>query len=140
MKNLFSTKFDTYACVNDSITASIDGIDYTATIHHDTEHHINDDDHHDENQDVTGCDDEQFAKLLKCRQAWFDDEWSYCGIIVTASKGGIELEISESLWGLEMNYPDSDNAYLTEEANNLLEQAIDLAPGALETMLETLNA
>jgi len=32
-----------------------------------------------------------------------------------------------SLWGIEANYPDSDNAYLTEVANGLLPEALEAA-------------
>ena len=28
-------------------------------------------------------------------------------------------------WGIEANYPDSDNAYLTDVANELLPEALD---------------
>jgi hypothetical protein len=28
------------------------------------------------------------------------------------------------LWGIEANYPDSDNSYLTEVANEMLPQAV----------------
>jgi len=37
--------------------------------------------------------------------AWKNDEWYYCGVI----------------------YPDSDNAYLTEVANELLPEALEVA-------------
>ena len=32
-----------------------------------------------------------------------------------------------SLWGIEANYPDSDNAYLSQVANELLSEALDAA-------------
>ena len=36
-----------------------------------------------------------------------------------------------SLWGVEANYPGSDNAYLTEVANELLPEALDVARAVL---------
>ncbi|WP_272991028.1 hypothetical protein [Hyphomonas adhaerens] len=36
-----------------------------------------------------------------------------------------------SLWGVEANYPGSDNAYLTEVANDLLPEALDTARAVL---------
>ena len=59
-------------------------------------------------------------------RAWCDDEWFYCGIVVTVSRNGIDLA-TESLWGIECNYPDSGNAHLGETARELADEAIDIA-------------
>jgi len=57
--------------------------------------------------------------------AWKNDEWYYCGVILSVALEGITLDrFAASLWGIEANYPDSDNAYLTEVANELLPEAI----------------
>ena len=38
---------------------------------------------------------------------------------------GLTLDkFAASLWGIEANYPDSDNAYLSEVANELLSEAL----------------
>ncbi len=52
---------------------------------------------------------------------WCDDQWSYVGIIVTATdtRTGIELA-SASLWGIESHSAD----YLAEVANDLTTEAI----------------
>lgn len=135
----FVESFDSFACILDSLTVNLGGIDYTATIHFDGDYNIDDDDCHNEDQTVTGCDDEQFEKLLAARQAWFDDEWCYIFIVVEAMKGGIDLDVHASLSGIEMNYPGSDNAYLTETANELLAQAFDMAPDAVEYLIDSLQ-
>ena len=58
-------------------------------------------------------------------RAWCNDEWTYCGIVLTVTDpNGAEIA-DESLWGIEMNYPGSDNAYLLDVANELAEQAHD---------------
>ena len=60
--------------------------------------------------------------------AWKNDEWFYCGVILSASIDGLELtDHAASLWGIEANHPDSDNAYLSKVANELLSEAIEAA-------------
>ena len=57
--------------------------------------------------------------------AWKNDEWFYCGVILSVAIDGLTLDrFAASLWGIEANYPDSDNAYQTEVANDLLPEAI----------------
>jgi hypothetical protein len=65
------------------------------------------------------------ARAEAVMQAWRKDEWFYCGIVLSAAFEGIVLEShAASLWGIEANYPDSDNAYLSEVANELLPEAL----------------
>ena len=60
--------------------------------------------------------------------AWKNDEWYYCGVILSVSIDGLTLDrFAASLWGIEANYPDSDNAYLTEVANELVPEALETA-------------
>ena len=139
----FSKGFDNYACADESISVEIAGITYTATIEHDCDTHINDDDTHNIDQAVTGCNEEQQAKLLEARNAWVNNKWFYCGIVlsasISASKGGVDLDISAALWGIECNYPGSDNSYLLEVANELLEDAIKQAVENLTCVVESLT-
>jgi hypothetical protein len=52
---------------------------------------------------------------------WCRDEWCWVGVVLSVSKGGIELdEYAASLWGIE----SSAGEYLTEVANELLGEAI----------------
>jgi hypothetical protein len=66
---------------------------------------------------------------FKALQAWCNDDWFWCGIVLSVEKAGVDLidEYAVALWGIECNYPGSQNAYLTEVANDLLPQALDLA-------------
>ena len=114
---MFKTKFDDYACVGDYIECQVDDFTVLATIHHDDSAHI--DDRRNINK---GCNDEQQA-----RAAWLNNEWCYCGIVLTVSKCGVELDDSHSLWGVELNYPGADNSYLLEVANGLLTGALESA-------------
>ena len=124
----FTTPFDSYACEGDTITGTLAGYDLTARIVRDDDHKIDDDDCHNPDQRVTGCDDEQQAKLLEARRAWFDDEWFYCGIVISVSRNGVLIDNhAASLWGIECNYPGGGNAYLLDIANELAGEAVERA-------------
>lgn len=131
---MFTKFFDYYVCVGDAISVDIDGFVVTATLHSDHTH-IDDDDSHNLDQSVTGCDDVQQAKLLAARKAWLAGEWFYCAVILSVSKRGVVLsDYAASLWSIEANYPGSDNSYLTEVANELLPKAITEAKRILKTL------
>ena len=132
---MFKQNFDSYACIGDFISCKVDGIEYRARIEHDIDYGIDDDDGHNPDQSVTGCDDKQQERLLNARQAWFNDEWFYCGVVISAHKAGVEIEqYAASLWGIDCNYPDSNNSYLKDVANELLPDAIDSANSILELL------
>lgn len=58
-------------------------------------------------------------------RAWCDDEWYWCGIVVTVTHTETDTELaSESLWGNDANHPNGDNSYLTECATDLAESAL----------------
>jgi hypothetical protein len=73
--------------------------------------------------------------LLK---AWCEDKWFYCGIVLTVRKGGVQIidECGPALWRIEANAPGSDNSYLSEVANELLDEAIDAAREAIAEQCE----
>lgn len=71
-------------------------------------------------------------------RAWCRDDWHYCGVVVTVEREGVELA-SESLWGVERNYPGSDNAYLTETAGELAETALEAARETIARLAETIS-
>ena len=135
----FTQKFDDYVCIGDTIICTVDGYTVTARISHDDTP-----DAPDERQDgfwpSLYKDDAGFigsgngwrdrfdnAQALANRvmAAWKNDEWFYCGVILSVALDGLTLDrFAASLWGIEANYPDSNNAYLTEVANELLPEAI----------------
>lgn len=58
-------------------------------------------------------------------RAWCRDEWWYVGVVLSVERKGVVLDKhAASLWGIECNYPDSDNAYLNTVANELLPEAL----------------
>lgn len=73
----------------------------------------------------------------------------YCGVVITARKGGVALleEFAHALWGVDINWPSSDNAYLVQVANELLdsakiaaEESLTRAIARAEATLERLKA
>ena len=135
----FTQKFDDYVCIGDAITCTVDRYTVTARIAYDDPP-----DAPDERQDgfwpslypndagFIGAGngwrdrfDTAQAKAEAVMAAWKNDEWIYCGIILAVAIDGLVLtDHAASLWGIETNYPDSDNAYLAEAANELLLEAI----------------
>jgi len=138
----FTQKFDSYVCLGDSLTCEVEGYTVTARIAHDDTP-----DAPDERQDgfwpSLYPDDAGFigagnrwrdrfataqALAERVMAAWKNDEWFYCGVILSVAIDGFELtDHAASLWGIEANYPESDNAYLTEVANELLLGALEAA-------------
>lgn len=144
----FSETFDSYVCEGDTIAAQVDGYAVTARV-------VRDDtpDAPDKRQDgfwptlnpkdagYIGADktdadlEAAKARAKSVMDSWQDDEWFYCGIIIRVSRAGVTLDDhAASLWGIEANYPNSDNAYLTEVARELMPEAIDAARSALATL------
>lgn len=135
----FSQRFDDFVCEGDSITCEVDGYTVTARLARDDTP-----DAPDERQDgfwpslypndagFIGAGNgfrDRFAKAQAKAEAvmaaWKNDEWYYCGVILSVAIDGLEIiDHAASLWGIEANYPDSDNAYLAEVANELLPEAI----------------
>lgn len=69
-------------------------------------------------------------------KAWCNDEWYYGGVSLMVSKEGVVLEeFAASLWGIAVNHPHGDNSYLTEVANELLDEAIRVGKAQLEKLL-----
>lgn len=85
-----------------------------------------------------GCSGSQAHKnacaVVKRLRAWFNDEWHYCGVVVTATVGGLELA-SSSLWGIESNAGD----YLTEASNELLQECMTEAKARAAELIHTLG-
>lgn len=104
-------QFDSYVCDGDTIQWTTEGFDLTARVVYD--------------QDTKPTDFECYEP--EDVQRWKDDEWFYCGLIVSVSLNGVELsDHAASLWGIDCNFGD-DNAYLTDVAQDLQAEAIPTA-------------
>lgn len=102
------TKFPKYACVGDTVERELPGGVYLrARIEHDDYTRPEDSDCYT-GEDV---------------QRWRDDEWSYCGIVVSVHVGTDTIDDhAASLWGIELNFSDDGNSYLDEVADELCDQ------------------
>lgn len=142
----FQETFLPYVCTDDTITCEVDGFTVTARI-------VADDcpDSLDRRQDGFWPSlyigdpgfigpgpnhrdrlDQAKARAASVMQAWRKGDWFYCGIVLSVSLEGVTLsDHAASLWGAEANYPDSDNAYLSEVAGDLLPEALDEARAIL---------
>ena len=100
---MFTTQFDKYACVGDSISCNVGKHTFVARIERVDDSNVNDFECYSEDQ----------------IQSWKNDDWFFCGIVLSCSYNGISLECTESLWGIECNLSDN-NDYLMEVANELL--------------------
>ena len=151
----FWERFDRYVCEGDSIACEIDGFYVMARI-------VRDDclDAPDERQDgfwpslyindpgFIGPGNNFRERLEKAQaeaeavmDAWRKDEWFYCGIMLAIECEGVELdENAASLWGIEANYPGSDNAYLSEVAGELLPDALAAGRAALTRLMASAPA
>ena len=72
-----------------------------------------------------GTSGEQAARAVeadfKHLSDWCNDEWYWCSVILSVSKNGVTLdEYAASLGGIE----STDRSYLTEVANELLDEAV----------------
>ena len=132
---MFTEKFDSYVCIGDTIKCEVEGFTLVARIEHDPDTRIDDDDCHNIDQEVTGCNAAQQKKLIEAREAYFDDDWFYCGVVISVSRNGVDIsEHAASLWGIECNYPGSNNAYLSEVAIELIDDALICARDSLNAM------
>lgn len=149
----FTEKFDSFVCEGDSLTCEAHGFTITARL-------VRDDcgDAPDQRQDgfwpslykdaagFIGAGngwrdrfDAAQARAEAVMEAWRKDEWFYCGIVLSVSLEGVILDDhAASLWSIEANYPDSDNAYLSEVANELLPEALDAAKAELARLCSVL--
>ena len=68
------------------------------------------------------------AKAEAVMEGWRKGDWFYCGIVLSVSAEGVDLaRTAAALFGIEANYPGTDNSYLTEVANELLPEAVAAA-------------
>ncbi|WP_300381104.1 hypothetical protein [Henriciella sp.] len=150
----FTQHFDSFACEGDTIQCDAQGFTVTARI-------VRDDcsDRPDERQDgfwpsldigdpgFIGAGrqprqryDAALKQAEAVMQAWKTDEWFYCGIMLSVRVDDILIAPhAASLWGIEVNYPGSDNAYLTQVANELLTDALITGREAAQRLAMTLK-
>ena len=117
----YASSFDRFVCAGDTISADVDGFTVTARIVYDESTRPED----------YECYDDATVR------AWYDNDWYFCGVCVQVSRAGIDLTgpYGAALWGVEANFPGSDNAYLTEIATDLIPEAIAEARAAMARLM-----
>lgn len=117
--------FDGYVVPGDRSTIIMEGFEITATIVHD--------------DGTTPAHFEVYtAEEIK---SWENDEWSYCGVVVSVSYKGVMLEAHvASLWGIDLNFPGGDNSHLAEVARELAPEALEAGKVALSALREKINS
>lgn len=131
---MFTKGFGSYVVHGDKIETESGPFEVVARITYDESASIEDTDSHQEDQKGgqwwprwPGW-EKAYDRAMDARAAYFRQEWFYCGIVLSVSVDGIEIaDHAASLWGIGANYPGGDNAYLTEVANELLPEAIEVA-------------
>jgi hypothetical protein len=64
---------------------------------------------------------------------WCDNQWRYWGVVLSVSKKGIVLDShAASLWGIGV---DGDDSYLTECANEMIDEALEAGKTALASLV-----
>lgn len=59
---------------------------------------------------------------------WKNDDWFYCGVILSVYKAGVCLSTNAaSLWGVECNFPNASNSYLSDIVKELETEALQEA-------------
>jgi hypothetical protein len=162
----FAERFDSFVCAGDTITCEADGFTIMAQIvlelrglenapvERFPEQRPDAPDHRQDGfwpslyKDAPGFIGpgngfrERFAKAQAEAEAvmesWRKGDWFYCGIVLSVSLESVTLDAhAASLWGVEANYPGSDNGYLTEVANDLVPEALDAARAVLARLRAT---
>lgn len=124
---MFKQHFDNFVCDAGFIVCHVDGVKYTARLQLDTDRNVAGEECYTEAQ----------------AEAWRADEWHFFGVVISASKNGVELgDYLASLWGIEGNFPnghDNPNAYFLDVANELLDEAKTMADRSIAHMLAALS-
>ena len=131
----FTEQFDKYTCIGDEITCEVGSLRVTARV-------VYDDHTTPMDYDGPGCcfdtsDAEHGEENESIIQAWKDDEWFYCGIVLSVAHADTDVLLTDhgaSLWGIDCNFPGGDNSYLSDVANELLDEAIDEANQLIESI------
>lgn len=118
-------QFDKYACEGDRIEWTREGFDFVARLQYDT--------------DTKPTDSECYTP--EDVQRWRDDEWFYVGVVLSVSRNGVELsDHAASLWGIDCNFSDTSNAYLSEVARELEVEALETARAEVARLRQALEA
>ena len=118
-------QFPAYACQGDRIEWTAEGFDIVARLEYNT----------DSNPEDVECYSPEDV------ERWRSDEWFYVGVVLSVSRNGVELsDHAASLWGVDCNFSDTSNAYLSEVAQELEAEALETARAEMARIREALTA
>jgi len=107
MDNKFSREFDKFVCVGDSISADVGVARVVARLWDDI--------------DTLPSHSDCYEPADVAR--WKNGDWIYVGVVLSVWVDDVCIcRHAASLWGVDANF-GGDNSYLTEVANELLEEA-----------------
>ena len=150
----FTERFDTFVCEGDCIACEQDGFRIVARIVCDDNPGAPDDRQdgfwpslYKDAPGFIGPGNnfrERFARAQAeaeaIMEAWRRGDWFYCGIVLSVSLDGIIVdEHAISLWGVEANYPGSDNGCLKDVADDLRPEAIAIGLRAAQRLCAPLS-
>ena len=70
-------------------------------------------------------------------EQWYRDNWFFCGIVLSVYKAGVCLSANAaSLWGVECNFPDVSNDYLSDIMRELETTALQEAEIILQKLIK----
>ena len=68
---------------------------------------------------------------------WKKDNWFFCGVVLSVYKAGVCLsDNAASLWGIECNFPGSDNSYFSDIVQELETEALQEAENVLQKLID----
>ena len=68
---------------------------------------------------------------------WERDNWFYCGVILSVYKAGVCLSANAaSRWGVECNFPNVSNSYLSDVVMDLETEALQEAETIFRKLIE----
>lgn len=116
--------FDAFTQDRDSRTVEVGPYTIRATVHAD----------YDSTPEDFGC------YTPAAIAAWSRNEWQFVGIVLSVWVDEVCInDHAASLWSIECNFPDTDNGYLTEVADELLPEALAAARKTSAALLANLE-
>ena len=68
---------------------------------------------------------------------WKNDYWFFCGVVLSVYKAGVCLsDRAASLWGIECNFPNAPNSYLSDIVRDLETEAMQEAEIILQKLIK----
>lgn len=68
---------------------------------------------------------------------WRRESWFFCGIVLSVYKAGVCLSANAaSLWGIECNFPNASNSYLSDIVKELENEALREGESILQKLIK----